>query len=193
MKNSTLNLLINPFTKIAGWKAFVIGSLVLSTIVFVGYVNDICFPGTISIKYSSELTLTSATLQQMISLLPMILLVYLSGLLFSKNVRFQDALGTITLARFPYIFVALSGFFTGYISEDTLVKSILDKTFRIQDHFGLLIFSFICLIFSIWVVILSYNAFKVSTNIKGAKSIVIFIVIAVLSEAISNIILLSFF
>lgn len=193
MKNSTLNLLINPFSKIAGWEAFVVGSLMLSTIVFVGYVNNICFPGAISIKYSSELTLTSAILWQIIGLLPMILLVYLSGLLFSKNVRFQDALGTITLARFPYIFVALSGFFTGNVSEVTLVKSVLDKTFRIQDYFGLVVFSFICIIFSIWVVILSYNAFRVSTNIKGAKSIVIFIIIVVLSEVISNIILFSVF
>ncbi len=178
MRSKKLNLLINPFLKIAGWEAFFFGTIISGLIIFIGYTNNLFFPGIISIRNSSALTFSNAVVFQVIGLLPAILLMYLSGLVFSKNVRFQDILGSVTLARFPYILMVLFGF---------LLNNNSSRLLGTHEYLILGIFTIIYIILSIWIIVLLYNAFKVSTNIKGNKGIIIFASIVIISEFVINI------
>ena len=60
---------------------------------------------------SSETTLVIAFLEGIINWLTVTLILYITGLIISKSsIRFIDVAGTQALARFPYLFAALSNF-----------------------------------------------------------------------------------
>lgn len=110
MEKSNWNLLINPFYKIAGWKAAAIGLAVILATVALGYLSNTVFYG-ISIKLVSEITFGRALSLCFIGVACYVAVMYLVALLFAKGVRFQDIFGTVALARWPNIFAALPGFF----------------------------------------------------------------------------------
>ena len=187
MKKNNWYFLINPFTKIAGWKAFGIGIVIVIATVLVGYLNGICFPGLISIKSVPDLTLGNAFLLQSVGLLSTVIIMYIAGLIFAKNVRFQDILGTTTLSRAPLLLLSPFGFMVEHIDPRAMLQSAMDGTFSLMDIKGMLVFGLLCMLFAVWVIALLYNAFRVSTNIKGGKSVGIFIAVILLSEVLANI------
>jgi len=188
MKKINWSFLINPFTKIAGWQAFAIGIVIVAATVLVGYTNNIYFPGLLSVKMPSNITLANAFLFQFIGLASIVILMYLSALIFAKNIRFQDILGTVTLSRAPFLILAALGFIVGEISESSMIDSIKDGTFNLTNHIGLFIFGLLCILFCIWVIALLYNAFKVSTGIRNNR-ILIFIAVIILSEILAGVII----
>jgi hypothetical protein len=189
-------LIYNPFIKIAGWKAFVIGAVIVCATVITGYWNDVYFTG-IQMKMSEHLTLWVCFLIQAIALLSTVILMYVTSLFFAKQVRFQDILGTVTLSRYPYLFIALLMFYIGPRMQSILEKitevsfSTIEKlniVISISDYIVLLIFAVLALIIIIWNIALLYNAFKVSTGIKGYKTAILLTGIIIASEIITFII-----
>jgi len=191
MKNNNWKLLVNPFTRIAGWNAFLFGAIIVCITVVLGHLNDIYYPNVLDMKIFTDRTLGFAFIVQCTGLASLVIIMYLASLIYARNVRFQDILGTTTLARFPYLFLSLIGFFIKIENTDNLIPSLLDNTFRASDYTGLLVITLISVLFIIWYIALLYNAFSVSTNIKGAKGIIIFIGVIIIAEIFS--IILSYF
>ncbi len=172
-------LLYNPFEWIAGWKAFGIGIIIVCATVIIGHFSNTYFIG-VQIKHIPNISLPMAFLLQAIGLCATIIIMYLISLISAKNVRFQDILGTVTLSRYPFLLAA----FAGFLVRPQIIDSILEGT--LTDVFSIIQFSIaglIMMLILVWGVALLYNAFKVSTNIKGPKSVFLFILIFVLSEA----------
>jgi len=188
--NNDWKLLINPFTRIAGWKAFIIGILIVLATVLTASFFDICFWGVMDAKIIPGISFPTALLFQLIGLAGTVIFMYLFSLLFTRKVRFQDVLGTVTLARFPLLFVALTGFLLSLqnFDADTMVNSLMDGSFNAMDYSSFFIYIFITLIFTAWALILLFYAIRVSTGLDGVKSFILFILTFFFSEIFSNVI-----
>jgi hypothetical protein len=190
MKNKW-ELSCNPFTKIAGWKAFAIGAVVVCATVMTGYYNNAYFTG-LQMKAGVHLSLWQCFLIQLTGLLSIILLMYLVSLFLVKRVRLLDIAGTVLLSRFPYLFIALLVFCFNptlqsiheKLQENSSVEA-LSGMFSTSAYMLLLLFAVLMVLLLVWHIALLYHAFKVSTGIKGRKTGVLLTGIIILSEIIT--------
>lgn len=187
MKNSRWkSLLINPFTRIAGWKAFMLGIVIVCVTVVIGSYTNIHFPGALDVKFATNISLNSAFIGQGIGLLSLVGLLYVAALIFARDTRFQDILGTITLSRFPMLLIVIFGAMVNKDSIDNLMNVVLGKNpFLLSDYWGFILCSLLMIPIIIWQLVLMYNAFSVSTGLKGGKSVLIYICAVIVAEIVS--------
>ena len=183
--------LINPFNYIAGTKSLLIGLAIIFITSLTGYYSNTFFPDILSVKTGVELTFKVSLLFNIVNWLSISLLLYIASLIFSKSsVRFIDLFGTQALARSPYLLATLLGFSKSInrLGEYFLWKylSIGEPTdiSSLEMTIAVVLLTLIVII-SIWMITLMYNAFKVSSNIKGGKSVTIFIIVFILSIILS--------
>jgi hypothetical protein len=114
-------------------------------------------------------------------------LFYLGSLLLSKSsVRMVDIYGTQALARFPYFFASFTGFSGGlnlfgkYLLW-TFMKHGEPIEISTMEKFSAVSIIIISMGLTIWMVALMFNAFKISANLKGAKLILTFTTVMIIS------------
>ena len=156
----------------------------------VSYSSHIHFPDPISVKVAIGLPLWVYLVQNLANWLVVSVLFYIAALVLSKSsVRAIDIFGTQALARAPYLIASFTGF-TGVL--ETFGKFLLWITTNTgnpveitgaQILFAVLLL-ILTMVLTVWLVALMFNAFKVSSNLKGAKLIVSFIVILLISIGI---------
>lgn len=188
--NNIAKSLINPFDRIAGWKSFFIGIAIVVATVVVGWQSSICFRGVLDAKTVYKLDLNWALYCQFISLAALVGVFYLAALLFARGTRFQDILGTITFSRFPYLFIALLGFLSSdaeltKINEVVSSGNVNELLSYFTTNIKQILLPILMIPFVVWSIILLYNAFKVSTGLKGSKCGVVFTTSLILAEIIS--------
>lgn len=195
-KNNFTELLINPFNKIAGTKALLIGLALFITTIIIAQLHHIVFIGVISIKLSNQ-PLSNALIFGLSGLLLFIVLLYIIGRLLSKSsIRIIDIAGTLSLAKAPLLLIVLI-YTIPLVMKGTIevTSSLLSSTHTSlpspENYVFFGIFIIVILISSIWMLVLSYNAFNVSCNVKGIKSIVSFIAAIVLAEIFSYLIVVQ--
>ncbi|NDV67283.1 hypothetical protein [Dysgonomonas sp. 25] len=186
MKNK-IKLLYNPFEQVAGWKAFLMGLPIIIGSVLIAYTQDQYFSGVFNIRYIKDLVLGQAFLYQAISLLVLVMIMYGFGLIFSKGIRFQDVLGTVTLARYPYFFAAFTGFFLNTEATIEITNQVLAGNYQevMKPLIIMTVVGGILCVILVWYIALLYNAFRISTGLKGAKCIILFILSLLLTDVIS--------
>jgi len=189
-----MNKLLNPFRYIAGWESLAAGVIVLLLTSVIGYFSHIHFPDLISVKTNYGLPFSVLLAQGVSNWLLFSIFIYIAALIFSSSkVRAVDIFGTQSLARFPYIFAALTGFsgafnkFGNYLMWTALHtgEPVQITTGEIALAISLML---ITLLLTAWMITLMFNAFKVSANLKGAKLIVPFIVSFIASLVVTGII-----
>ena len=182
-----MTFLFNPFRYIAGLRSLLVGIAVLFLTAVAGYFSHTHFPDILSVKLCPGFPLWYFVLQVFTNWLVISILLYVAALTFStSSVRAIDVFGTQALARFPYLLTALMGFF-GALRK--FGKYIMYVQFHRGEPVDLssgeatfaVLLMIISLLFSIWTIILMFNAFRVSSNIKGGKAIALFIVAFVVS------------
>jgi len=173
----------NPFEKVAGWKAFGIGIVILAITTVVGYLGSMVFYG-LSAKVVPSITWSMACSLQSLGLAVWVVLMYLTALLFAKHVRFQDILGTLTLAKYPLLLMAIVNMTFGKSISSIDVKELLNGDYSSLNIVPLFIFGIIAMILLVWEIALMYNAFRVSANLKGLKCAVLFTTALLISEII---------
>ncbi len=167
------NLLINPFTRIAGWPALLIGLAAMACTALAGYANRFYFDGVLDIHGVSH-TLGQAFIAQGVAFLSLGLCLLLAGAIFSRSkFRIVDVAGVAALSRAPMLAVALLGFL-----------GIAPKGLAISG--SMLIFVFICIAGAVWVVTWMYNGYSVCFNMKGTRAVLSFIGAVVLATVISK-------
>ncbi len=198
MKNKfDLSLLFNPFTRIAGTSALFSGIIIVAITVLLGYKNNIIYDGVIDIHAGSA-NLSTTLGVQLISVISLILIMYVAGKIFSaSSIRFIDVVGTMLVARTPLLLVSLVTFLpqTGY-SLNTLTNAVLSGSLNNIKTEDWIYFAFTISIFiisTIWMIILSYNAFKVSCNVKGIKNGIVFTISFILAEIVSKLLIFLIF
>ena len=189
MKKNSLILLLNPFTRIAGWKAFFLGIFIVAITLFVSQFSHTYFDGAIDAHFSDSFDLKLAVFYQAVALVTLVLSMYLITLPFIKGVRFQDMLGTITFARFPFLLMTIFGIFVDSSFMADIGRSIQTQTAAMTDIFKLGGIIIVMAILGIWSLILLFNAFKVSSGLKSSKLFIAFFIGLFIAEIISKIII----
>jgi hypothetical protein len=187
----------NPFEQFAGWRAFGIGIVILCIATIIGYFGNTVFYG-ISIKTVSSVTWGQVFFLQGLGLAVTVFVMWITALLSAKHVRFQDILGTVTLAKYPLVLAAITNLaFSKRLNEITAmfptslneltaesiqgIKEMLDNL-TVSDYVLFCVVSIVSILVFVWAIALLFNAFRVSTNLKGNKCTLLFIAIVFISE-----------
>lgn len=174
-------LLFNPFRYIAGFKALVSGTIILFATAVLGSFNKVHFDGVIDIHTGVTAPTWFFLTEVISSWLIVAFLLYIAALVISKSkVRLVDVFGTQALAKYPFFIISA-------ISFIPLFQFTFQGIPEIEPR--LLLFMVISLAVTIWSLILMYNAFSVSANVKGRTAIITFIAVIVIAEILSKILL----
>jgi len=188
MKNKNIfGFLINPFIRIAGWQSFGLGLVFIALMGFLGAYSDIAYDGVIDM-HMIDISLLQSFLYLGIDLVCLVVVMWITGLIVSKNFRFIDILGTMTLAKAPFLIMAIAGFFT--TAPD--MSEIYKDPYVVFQSVSFIIFMVLSLPVMIWNITLMYNAFKISCDVKGSKLTVAFIIALLVSEILSKVLIYLF-
>ncbi|NLI72265.1 MAG: hypothetical protein GX361_05980 [Bacteroidales bacterium] len=180
MKNKSL--IWNPFTRIAGWQAFGIGIVIVVVSAVIAGFGNLLFDGAIDAHFGDDVGVVKSLVVNGISLISVVLVMYITGLIISRDFRFVDILGTMTLARAPLLILALIALFVSSPSE----AKVLENPMIVLNYPSLIIFGLISIPIIVWFVALMYNGLKVSTGAKGKKLVIGFIGGLLFAEIISK-------
>ncbi|MCT4590899.1 MAG: YIP1 family protein [Carboxylicivirga sp.] len=197
-----IEFLYNPFNKIAGGKALLLGLVIIILTSLTGYYSGIHFPGILSVKTCPQLPIVYFLIQGVLNLAIVSIVFYLAALLFSPSkVRLIDVLGTLALARSPYLLAAFTGFpdslnQLGYYIQHTFMKVGEPVTLSTFDLVSAIILTIVTLLLVVWVVALMFNALKVAANLKGGRLTGVFIpslIISIIIGIVLNYLLIKNF
>lgn len=187
--------IFNPFTHIAGMKAFAIGLPVILLSSVLGYMSHTHFDGVLDAHLSDIGNIYYYLTEGLIDFICLLVIFYIAGIIISGlHFRFIDLMGTIALSRAPMILIPLAAFifpqqkiadYLNYVYLNTGDPVSLTST----DIIGFIISVFVILFVVIWMVALLFNAYKICINKKGARLIVSFIIAVIVSEVISKILI----
>ena len=190
-------LTANPFSRIGGWKAFFIGFAVLLVTIGIGYWGGLAPAGLLYIMTIDNLSISTLLICHFSVLLMLFATMYITALISTRRVRFQDALGITVLAQVPVLLLnALTLLMKPTINQllSTMRNGGFEATTRMQplgNNLYMVLMSILLMVTLVWYIILLYNGFKTLTDLKGAKSVVLFAILIVLCDILSSV-LISF-
>ena len=167
----------NPFIFIAGLESFVIGFFGLLLTSWLAYYSGTHFNGLLNITPAKDSDFWVFLVENVSNWIILSLLLFAAGLILSKSkIRIIDIFGTILLARIPLLIAPVLRIIPFF------------QSFAI---FSVAMYLIYCIYFisSLWCIILSFNAYKVSCNLKNESLFISFIVIILISEIITKILL----
>jgi hypothetical protein len=174
--------MLNPFTRIAGWQSLGLGLAFLILMGLIGAYSGVAFDGVLDMHLVKDLSLQNSFIYLAIDVVSLVLIMWIAGLTLSRGFRFVDILGTMTLAKAPFLILAIGGLFTTVPDLSQMVKNPA-VVFQSVSFIVLLILSIPVII---WSVALMYHALKVSCGVTGNKLTIVFIIALLLSEAVSK-------
>ena len=185
--------LINPFQKIAGVNALVWGMAVLIIMSYLGVVAKVYFPGVLSVLNASavahqkiEINFFLLAYQNLVAWLVLSGMFLMSAKIFQqKRVRLVDFLGTVALARFPYLVLTLLMSIIRVVNPGFLAIE-LNKGVSLQPSIAMSAFSAVVICLFIWQIATYFYALKESSGLIGKKLWLGFIVSLILSECIAS-------
>ncbi|MFT3751335.1 MAG: hypothetical protein QM800_00080 [Paludibacter sp.] len=183
--NEFFKLIFNPFTRIAGWQAFIVGLAILVLSGIIGAIGNVIFDGIIDMHLVKEVNLQQSFYYLLISMTTLVVIMWITGLIISRGFRFIDIAGTMTLSKAPVLLMAIAGLFTEAPDMTLMLKDPL----AIVTSTSFLITITLSIPVTIWSVALMYNALKVSCDAKGIKLTISFIIAILTSEVISKILI----
>ena len=183
--NELRSLIFNPFKRIAGWDAFGVGLVIVVLTTFTGNFAGIYFDGVIDMHFAENFDSQKSWLMIPVNIISISVIMWLAGITVSKNFRFIDILGTMTLSRAPFLLIALASFFVKVPD----LSGIMQDPFVIFDSISFIIILIFTFPIIIWSVTLLYNAYKISSGASGQKLSISFIFGLIIAEIISKIII----
>lgn len=164
------NMIFNPFTRLAGWSALLIGVVGLSLTVALSYLTGTHFFGLLMVGFAKNSPLWVYAVELVAHWLVMSAVAYVTGLVLSKvRIRAIDVLGTILMSKLPLLILPLI----------RLLQPFQSFSFLSFQMFFLVI---IYLTLLVYICILIYNALSVSFNLKGKRLVIAYISSLVLTE-----------
>lgn len=193
--NISPNLLFNPFIRVAGFKAFVIGFIIVVITSVFAYNFGTHFNGLLDIKFgSTDTNYYVFLLHGIINVSVISILLYISGRIVSKSkIRFIDVIGTQALARYPYF---IAPFLNVNRISEKFGEFIMYKFLNYGEYVKIemyeivlaIIFILIMLLLIVWIIALMYNAYRVACNVKGTNAVISFIIAVFVAEILTLII-----
>lgn len=167
--------LVNPFQIIAGYKALLLGFVVIVTMSLIGTYADVYFDGVLGFIMPYNLIAMKPNFllllyQNIIAWLVLSLTFYFMALfLRQKNIRVIDFLGTVLLARFPILISLLFTAFQKYWSPDLFKAEDLSKGIELHLNFADALGWLVMMGSHAWILMTYLFAFKESSGAEGRK------------------------
>lgn len=186
--------IINPFIRIAGSRALIVGLLGILLAGMFGYLTGTHFDGVFDIHFSGEKRWYVFPAAGILNWLSLVLVFGVFSLLLAKGrFRWIDVLGTQAFARIPFILAPLAGLF---LDRDRLSAQMTGMMqdgvmpdFSTLDITSLALTVLIILFISLWTITWSWHAYTHSANLKGSNAAISFIGGLILAELISKILM----
>ena len=188
--------LYNPFELYSERQLLIFG-LVLTLIgSFLGYLFNGRFDGIIDFHLLESVTFFEVVLDNFFNTVLLTTLLFITGKLINSKTRFVDVLNASLLARIPFYILPFFNF-------NNVMYDVSNRTYSIivagsfnaistPDMILLMLFSFVAICTLIWFSLLLWNGFKVATNAKGIKNIILFIFTILVVEVVSKYIITTF-
>ena len=170
-----INYLINPFYRIAGFKSLTIGFIGVLFLSFASFRSGTHFNGFSNIDFAKDSEFVYYAFEHLISWSVFAVLSFLLGLSLSNSrVRAIDFLGTSLLARIPLIITPL-------LRIIPMFQSFLFQSFEMYFIIGIYLLSVV------WTIVLLFNGYKISSNLRNNKLIASFTIGMLVSEIITRV------
>jgi len=191
-------LLFNPFTRIAGFKALMMGVIGMLAAGYISFYSKTFFDGVLNIHSGLHAPLSIHIFWPFANVLFLGIWFTIFGKMLSQSkIRIIDIFGTQAFAFLPLVPASLLGFFKSMdrITE-TLMKvdprSISIDMFQIQDILFVIVIVMITIPLTVWSGIWIYNGFKESANLPHKKVIPVYIAAIIIGMILPKIIMGSF-
>jgi len=174
--------LFNPFLFVGGERILLIGLIIAAVHIPIGYFLNVRFDGAIDMHLvPTDVGLLTPVIDVLIAWLSMAGCMFAAAKIFQSPMRLIDIAGAVLVARIPLL---LS------IGPVLLLEpdfQSIEELLNLQgsELYQLAALSVISLLFLIWFIVLLFNAFKINSNLKGARLWVGFIGSAIIAEIIS--------
>jgi hypothetical protein len=167
----------NPFTQIAGFKSFIIGIVGLLITTVLAFITGTHFNGFLNIDFAKDSHYWVYLVENLSNWLFLSVFLHISGLILSHSkIRAIDTLGTTLFSRIPLILAPL-------IRTVPAFQSFVIQSWEMYFVIGLYLVSLI------WTIILLFNAFRISCNLRNERLIVSFTISILLSEVCTKLVL----
>lgn len=188
--------LYNPFELYSERQLLIFG-LVLTLIgSFLGYLFNGRFDGIIDFHLLESVIFLEVVLDNFFNAVLLTILLFINGKIINSKTRFVDVLNASLLARIPFYILPFFNF-------NNVMYDVSNRTYDIMvagsfnaistpDIILLMLFSFVAICTLIWFSLLLWNGFKVATNAKGIKNIILFIFTILVAEVVSKYIITTF-
>ena len=166
----------NPFERVAGWPALIIGIVVMALTAVIGKINHVAFDGVLDVHTGASFGFPASFVMQAVDFLSLFLTMWIAGVCFSKS-RFRavDVAGTMALARSPMLLLVVICFLP--IAPHGL-----------YDIPRMIIFGLVSIPVCIWMIALMYKAYTVSCHLKGNRAVASFIGALLVAEIVSKLV-----
>lgn len=174
--------LFNPFVFVGGERILLIGLMIAAVHIPIGYFFNVRFDGAIDMHLvPTDVGLLTPVIDVLIAWLSMAGCMFAAAKLFQSPMRLIDIAGAVLVARIPLL---LSIGPVLLLEPDfQSIEELLNL--RGSELYQLAALSVISLLFLIWYFVLLYNAFKINSNLKGARLWIGFIGSLIIAEIVS--------
>lgn len=186
------SLWLNPFQKIAGFKALLLGTIILLLMSYTGVLAGLYFWGplttinaSIVVKQNMHIGFLLLAYQNIICCLILTVLFFMAAkILTKKKLRIIDFLGTVSLGRFPLALFTIVMSIARMI-DPRILDIDMGQGIPLHSSMGLYILAVIGMVIIAWQIITYFYAMKESSGLVGKKLWLGFIVSLVTGELIA--------
>ena len=182
--------IVNPFETF-GEKQLLFTGLVATLLgIYIGFIFNARFDGVVDLHFRESVTWQEVALDNLINIVVLSIVLFVAGKIINPKTRIIDILNSSLISRIP--FYILPFFNVNQImfhSSNEMMESIQNGQFSEITSTNLiltLVFSLVAILLLICFVILLWNGFKIATNAKGSKAIILFVVSLFVAEIVSK-------
>ncbi len=182
----------NPFEIYTENKLLSISIVYTIIVSFLAPMVNTRFDGVLDLHFHATNNIFQGFIDNTINVFSLTLILFIAGKIINKKTRLVDILITSLVSRMPYyllMFFNINDFMLEATKDMMLMNQVKSlKQIPIQSLSFTLVFSLFSIAILIWYMALLFNGFKVATNGKSKKLILLFIAGLIVAEILSKII-----
>ena len=186
--------LFNPFVRISGEQALLIGTAVIVVTGLVAAAGETHFGGLLRLSIGSSVPLWVPVVEGLVIWAVMsVLFVLVSLLVAPRSVRLVDIAGTQALARAPLVLLALANLPAPVRDANReTAAAIVEGRLPPQMAASLIagVLGGVCVV---WMVQLMWKAFSVSCDQRGGRAVLIFVAVVITGHVATSFLLMQMF
>lgn len=183
-------IIFNPFEKFGDKQLLSVGLIGFVALNVVCIVFKMNFDGILHLENSDGIV-QQIILKNIAIVLSAIILFFILGKIYNRKTRFIDIVNTFLIGIIPTLFILLWNEIPYFKRAQENIGKIVSDQSKMAEHSGdlfiLSISAIVALPLIIYIIILLYNGFKTSTNIKSVWKIAVFFVILFILNLITQI------